>query len=145
MADKFDWTPSRIQQAARLRHQGYTYHQIAEAMNVNVNQISGIVHRHRDLFGWGRGVARQSRKVVYAEYVDPVLDEFELRMFPGVRLLDNTGCCYPLTEGPGNHMFCGHDLYRGKYCQHHHHKCKGYQGLDYRYRESYDNNIVRVS
>lgn len=75
-------------------------------------------------------------------YKDPELDEFELSRLPGVSLMDNTGCMYPLTdEGP--HLFCGHSRFKGRYCGYHTYKCEGYKGINVSYKNSYYKNIIR--
>lgn len=79
-----------------------------------------------------------------AWYKDPELDEFELSRLPGVPLMDNDGCMYPLTsEGP--HLFCGHSRFKGRYCAHHDEKCTGYKGISISYKKAYGRNIMEVS
>ncbi len=78
-----------------------------------------------------------------AWYQDPELDSFELSRLPGVSLVDNDGCMYPLTaEGP--HLFCGHLRFKGRYCEHHTYKCEGYKGISISYKKAYDRNIREV-
>lgn len=78
-----------------------------------------------------------------AKYEDPALDEFELSRLPGLPLVDNDGCMYPLTaEGP--HLFCGHLRFKGRYCEHHTYKCEGYKGISISYKKAYDRNIMEV-
>lgn len=78
-----------------------------------------------------------------AWYQDPELDDFELSRLPGVSLIDNDGCMYPLTaEGP--HLFCGHLRFKGRYCEHHTYKCEGYKGISISYKKAYDRNIMEV-
>lgn len=79
-----------------------------------------------------------------ATYADPELDEFERSRLPGLRLVDNDGCMYPISLAHGEHRFCAHTRSLGKrYCQHHVHKTTGYMGLDIGYRASYDKNVIR--
>lgn len=78
-----------------------------------------------------------------AKYEDPQLDSFEMSRLPGVSLVDNDGCMYPLTaEGP--HLFCGHLRFKGRYCEHHTYKCEGYKGISISYKKAYDRNIMEV-
>lgn len=77
-----------------------------------------------------------------ASYKDPELDEYEKARLPGIPLVDNDGCMYPLTGSDSDHMFCGEDIVEGRYCKHHAEKCKGYQGFNFSYKSSYDRNIV---
>ncbi len=76
-------------------------------------------------------------------YKDPELDSFELSRLPGLTLMENDGCMYPLTGRGAETLFCGHSRFKGRYCEYHTEKCAGYQGLSFGYRESYDRNIVR--
>lgn len=54
---------------------------------------------------------------------EPKLDEYEKSRLPGVSLVDNNGCMYPLTESVP-HMFCGcNRVELGRYCEYHAEKC----------------------
>lgn len=79
-----------------------------------------------------------------AFHLEPVLDEYEISRLPGVSLVDNDGCMYPLTES-SPHMFCGCSRSLGKrYCEYHVEKTTGYRGIDISYRKVYDKNIMEV-
>jgi hypothetical protein len=77
-----------------------------------------------------------------AYYEDPVLDAYELSRLPGVSLVDNDGCMYPLTGRGAETLFCGHSRFKGRYCEYHTEKCTGYNGFNISYKKSYDKNII---
>lgn len=157
-----------LQAASNLWMDGYSVALIAQELGVTKSVISGKAHRNRSLFpSREKAVETKVRTVTkrrpkaqtvsetpklhssfngtkQAVYCDPVLDEFEISRLPGVCLVENNGCMYPLTDN-SPHMFCGHARFGGKrYCEHHIAKTKGYSGIDFGYRERYDRNIVRT-
>ena len=164
------WPRSAIDKAAELWDQGVSVSMIGLALGYTKGQISGMTKRNRDRFpvkktGRKRAddkktlsvdrIAAKKDKPQYLSkfntnagskaswYQDPDLDEFELSRLPGVSLVDNDGCMYPLTaEGP--HLFCGHLRFKGRYCEHHTHKCEGYKGINISYKKAYDRNIREV-
>lgn len=162
--DKID-----IKKASSLWNKGLKREEIAAMMGVGVNAIRLLSERNREIFpkkkpgGTGekvKVVRPKGQKAITvsdngrlhaqfngtkrAEYFDPGLDEYEISKLPGVPLVENDGCMYPLTEGPNNHMFCGHNRRLGsRYCQYHAHKTKGYMGIDISYRDMYDKNVIR--
>lgn len=161
-----------IEKASRLWKENLSVEVIALEMGMTKGQISGMTKRNRDKFPQRenkRGsitlhtvrahsirakksprndkVNRLSKfnphagsKAAY--YEDPVLDEYELSRLPGVSLVDNDGCMYPLTGRGAETLFCGHSRFKGRYCEYHTEKCKGYQGLNFSYKSSYDRNII---
>lgn len=157
------WTPEIIQACSLMWANGKSYIEIAQEFGINRNMVAGIARRNRELFPRAASeddslikklnVKKRNEEIVkdkslltgtkQAEYIDPVLDEFEVNRLPGLSLLDNDGCFYPLTSNTP-HMFCSHTRMLGKrYCEYHVEKTKGYQGIAFGYRERYDRNIVR--
>lgn len=168
------WTPEIIQVCSLMWNQDKSYLDIAREFGITRNMVSGLASRNRDLFPnrekhittVNKIVKKEIKKKVkvkkavtvkeekklhstfhgtkQAEYIDPALDDFEIGRLPGLSLLDNNGCFYPLTSCTP-HMFCSHVRMLGKrYCEYHVEKTKGYQGIAFGYRERYDRNIVRV-
>lgn len=161
----------RLHEMALMWANGSSMTEIGVPFGLNRGQVSGIISRNRDMFGKKdkTGVnANVVRKLTATkshpdsvtnrrtktninagskscEYKSPVLDSFERGRLPGLGLVENDGCMYPLTES-SPHMFCGHIRFGGKrYCEHHTAKTKGYSGIDFGYRQSYDRNIRRES
>lgn len=162
--DKID-----INKASELWNKGRTREEIATLMGVNINAIRLLSERNRDLFPKKQPGPTSTRKKYVrskepkavtvsdkgrlhaqfngskqAIYFDPSLDEYETSRLPGLSFMENNGCFYPLTEGPHDHKFCGHDRLIGKrYCEYHVNKTSGFQAIDFGYRERYDRNVVR--
>lgn len=151
----------RLHEMALMWGNGASMTEIGVPFGLNRGQVSGIISRNRDLFGRKvktgikankshpdsatnrRTITNPNAGSKQAEYIDPKLDDFELSRLPGINLVENNGCMYPLTSG-SPHMFCGHFRFGGKrYCKHHVDKTTGYAGIDISYRTSYDKNIRR--
>lgn len=165
------WTPEIIQACSLMWANGKSYIEIAQEFGINRNMVAGIARRNRELFPRRaseddslikklnvkkrkdkkrKAVTVKEEKKLHstfhgtkqAEYIDPVLDEFEIGRLPGLSLIDNEGCCYPLTSN-SPHRFCSHARMLGKrYCEYHVEKTKGYQGIAFGYRERYDRNVI---
>ncbi len=156
-----------IEKASRLWKENMSVEVIALEMGMTKGQISGMTKRNRDKFPQRenkRGsislhtirVKKSPRNDKVnrlskfnpnagskaAWYEDPVLDEYELSRLPGVSLVENDGCMYPLTGRGAETLFCGHSRFKGRYCEYHTEKCTGYNGYNVSYRKSYDKNIV---
>lgn len=150
-----------IVKAGKLWKEGKTYEEIASEMGVTTNAVQLLAQRNRSIMPSRRAsspdkpkkaktisnagrVHPQFHGTKTATYFDPGLDEYEIGRLPGLSLVENTGCFYPLTSGPENHRFCSHTRHlKSRYCQHHVTKTTGYSGIDFGYRKSYDKNIVR--
>lgn len=142
------WTEDNTKKAAEMWANGATMSQIAKVVGVSRNAVSGKISRTRDIFP-EKGVAQAriekiitplKRKAVEhqkpssamrfvlgapktVKFNEPKLDEYEKARLPGVSLVDNNGCMYPLTEN-GPHMFCGCERVDSKrYCEYHVEKC----------------------
>lgn len=164
----FRWTEENTKIAVEMWEEGWSMLLIANKLKTSRNAVSGKMSRSRELFpikGTGPAIREKQssplkkKGVEYQKpssamslvlgapktvsFKEPVLDEFEIARLPGVSLVDNNGCMYPLTqEGP--HRFCGEGRYEGKrYCRHHVDKTKGYSGIDIGHRASYDKNVIR--
>lgn len=69
--------------------------------------------------------ARDSVSLPVVSYKSPELDEYETARLPGVLMVDNKGCNWPLNEG-GPFLFCGCEKYQLKpYCRYHVIKARG--------------------
>lgn len=153
-----------IVKAGKLWEEGKSYQEIASEMGVTTNAIQLLAQRNRSIMPSRRSSSSEGPRkraeiaktisekpkahnnfhgTKQAIYINPELDAYEIARLPGVPLIDNDGCMYPLTdEGP--HLFCGHSRFKGRYCEYHTEKCKGYQGLNFSYKSSYDRNIITV-
>lgn len=162
-----------IEKASRLWKENMSVEVIALEMGMTKGQVSGMTKRNRDKFPSRhkeRGSvslhtirakpmkAKKSPRNDKANrfskfninagskaswYEDPVLDEYELSRVPGVSLVDNEGCMYPLSGERDLTLFCGHLRFKGRYCEYHTEKCTGYNGYNVSYKNSYDKNIIR--
>lgn len=156
-----------IEKASRLWKENMSVEVIALEMGMTKGQVSGMTKRNRDKFP-----SRQNKRGSIslhtirvkksprndkvnrlskfnpnagskaAWYEDPVLDEYELSRLPGVSLVDNDGCMYPLSGEKDLTLFCGHSRFKGRYCEYHTEKCTGYNGYNVSYKKSYDKNII---
>jgi len=149
-----------LQPIIDLWTQGKSSSQIAEELGMTKGAVAGRIKRNRERFPNRELVKPEKKKKEnnsslvkfnanagskVAEYKSPPLDDFERLRLPGVCLVENNGCMYPLTD-QSPHMFCGHSRFGGKrYCKHHVDKTTGYVGIDISYRTSYDKNIRRES
>lgn len=144
------WTEGNTEKAAEMWANGATMSQIAKVVGVSRNAVSGKISRTRDMFP-EKGVAQArienvitplKRKPVEnqkpssamrfvlgapktVKFKEPKLDEYEKARLPGVSMVENNGCMYPLTSD-GPHMFCGCERVDSKrYCEYHAEKCSG--------------------
>jgi hypothetical protein len=150
-----------ITKAGKLWKEGKSYEEIAAEMGITTNAVQLLARRNRSLMPSRRPsspdkpkkaktvsdngrVHPQFHGTKQATYAETELDEFERSRLPGLRLVDNDGCMYPISSAHGEHRFCAHTRSLGKrYCQYHVHKTTGYMGLDIGYRASYDKNVIR--
>lgn len=144
------WTEDNTKKAAEMWANGATMLQIAHMVGVSRSAVSGKISRNRDLFpekgvaqaraekiirpleikkGEGQKPSSAMRFVLGApktvKFNEPKLDEYEKARLPGVSLVENKGCMYPLTES-APHRFCGCNRVDSKrYCEYHAEKCSG--------------------
>lgn len=114
---------------------------IGRKFGLSSTTIRSMVAYHKDLFISRKKGAPKSPKPVPAkkegrdvfiapkistiEFKHPELDDYERARLPGVNMIDNFGCRYPLTED-GPHMFCGCKRVEMKsYCAYHVEKVAG--------------------
>lgn len=135
---------------AKLWNAGTKAAEIAEVFGVKPGYVRGLASSNRDLFTRKHGGTltrkprseqapkpRARRKAITsvwqrsdpsvprADLYKPIeLDEYELTLLPGVGMMENTGCKYPLTER-GPHRFCGCEA-SGSWCSYHAEKIKGH-------------------
>lgn len=135
-----NWKNGELEHASVLWMRGFSYFEIATALGptYNRNMVASQAKSHRNMFpprDNGRPLGSVTkikpepkprvRKVKQEPFLPPVekyrvvkLDSYEHDRLPGVFLIDNTGCKWPLSEGP--FMFCGCACEDGKaYCAHH--------------------------
>ncbi len=135
-----NWKNGELERASVLWMRGFSYFEIAQALGPTYSRggVASQVKSHRNMFPPrenGRPVGSvvkikaepkpRVRKVRQEPFLPPVekyrvvkLDTFEVSRLPGVALVDNEGCKWPLSEGP--FMFCGCDREDGHaYCSHH--------------------------
>lgn len=71
------------------------------------------------------------------------LDSYELSRLPGLSMMENNGCMYPVTDKVP-HMFCGAERVKARYCKHHALKVRGAIVREMVYNPELDRNIVEV-
>lgn len=142
------WTEDNTKKAAKMWANGATMLQIAQVVGASRSAVSGKISRNRDLFpekgvaqaklektirpleikkGEGQKPSSEMRFVLgvpnTVKFNEPKLDEYEKARLPGISLVGNAGCMYPLTA-VGPHMFCGCNRVDSKrYCEYHAEKC----------------------
>lgn len=127
----FRWTEKNIRNAVKMWRDDKSMAEIAEKIGSTRGSVAGMISRNRLMFERKGEEKEILHKVKYklnqgrkeVEYIEPKLDEYEKARLPGVSLVDNDGCMYPLTESLP-HMFCGCDRVElGRYCEYHAKKC----------------------
>lgn len=99
---------------------------IAKMLGASQTTIRDIVSKHPDKFKkrtqGAKTTGKQKLNVPFLPAMEKFrvieLDEFERSRLPGLTLVENTGCKWPLSEGP--FRFCGCSQVEGKpWCAHH--------------------------
>jgi GcrA cell cycle regulator len=136
-----NWKNGELEHASVLWSRGFSYFEIATALGptYNRNMIASQAKSHRNMFpprDNGRPLGRvtkikpepkpRMRKIKPEPFLPPVekyrvveLDEYERARLPGLTLVENDGCKWPLTD-VGPFRFCGCSQVEGKpWCAHH--------------------------
>jgi len=139
-----------LEAISRLWNAGSKAKDIAEVFGRRADHVRSLAKEHRSMFVVKKGGTltrkprseqapkpRARRKAITsvwqrsdpsvprADLYKPIeLDEYELTLLPGVGMMENTGCKYPLTER-GPHRFCGCEA-SGSWCSYHAEKIKGH-------------------
>lgn len=138
------WTEENMKKAAQMWDKGLSMGEIAKELGTTRGSVSGKISRNRSMFPQKEKTVKEPvlikkklreyqkpssamRFVLGApktvKFKEPELDEYEKARLPGVSLVDNNGCMYPLTESVP-HMFCGcNRVELGRYCEYHAEKC----------------------
>lgn len=127
----FTWSLKNINNAVKMWKDDKSMATIAGELGTTRGSVAGLISRNRKLFQRKETQKETIHKITRklnqgrkeVEYIEPKLDKFEVSRLPGVSLVDNNGCMYPLTES-SPHMFCGCDRVElGSYCEYHAEKC----------------------